>query len=633
MSRCEDCTSSKNCKYHGSSQLYRKDDSTPVIALLGQPNSGKSTIFNMMTGSHQHVGNWPGKTVDQKEGECKWNGQRMILADLPGSYSLSAGSDEEVITRDYIATGNADLVLVMADASQLKRSLYMLADFVGTKVPAILVLNMMDVARGQGIAIDTAALSEKLGIPVVPMSAIRKKDYRGLYETIETSLVQKPVIAVETMETAKEKMAYIDELLNGIITAEKDAHSAFSKFDRLALSPVWGKLTAFSIILVIFLLAMIFSGIISGTASALLTPLSGVLRSGMEAISIHPLLISLICDVLINVLYFALMMASFVLGITLGFNLMEETGYMARISFLFDHTMSKVGLQGKTIMPFFMGLGCTIAGTTGTRVVDNWGQRVLAIAMSWAVPCAATLSVVPTIAIALFGSTGGFLVMVAIFLFMFLMMWVVYKVFGNSLAPKEERVGLIMELPPYHKPAIKNTLYVTFQRTLDIFLRALRVISLVSIVFFVLTYSSGSSAENSILYKLGVLIEPVTKFFGMKWQAFLAFCASAISKESLLGVLNTLYGTGGSLVSSTFSAKVSGTATAGISEILYANFTKAEGLAFIFAISFNMPCVSALAATARETHSVKWTAKIGVFYTLAALLIACIVYHVGLLIF
>ena len=633
MSRCEACASSKKCKYNGSSQLYKKDDGTPVIALLGQPNSGKSTIFNMMTGSHQHVGNWPGKTVDQKEGECKCNGQRMILADRPGSYSLSAGSEEEVITRDYIASGNADLVLVMADASQLKRSLYMLADFVGTKVPAILVLNMMDVAKGQEITIDTAALSKKLGIPVVPMSAIRKKDYRGLYECIEMALTQKPVIAGEAMNTAKEKMTYIDDLLNGVITAEKDANSAFSKFDRLALSPVRGKLMAFGIILVIFLVAMIFSGIVSGIASAVLTPFSGVLRGAMEAISVHPLLISLICDVLINVLYFALMMASFVLGITLGFNLMEESGYLARISFLFDHTMSKVGLQGKTIMPFFMGLGCTIAGTTGTRVVDNWGQRVLAIAMSWAVPCAATLSVVPTIAIALFGSTGGFLVMVSIFLFMFLMMWVVYKVFGNSLEPKEERVGLIMELPPYHKPAFKNTLYVTFQRTLDIFLRALRVISLVSIVFFVLTYGFGGSTENSILYKIGVLIEPVTRFFGMKWQAFLAFCASAISKESLLGVLNTLYGTGGSLVSSTFGAKVSGTAAAGISEILSANFTGAEGLAFIFAISFNMPCVSALAATARETHSVKWTAKIGVFYTLAALLIACIVYHIGLLVF
>ena len=161
----------------------------PVIALLGQPNSGKSTIFNMMTGSHQHVGNWPGKTVDQKEGEFRYNGKQMILADLPGSYSLSAGSDEEIITKDYISSGNADLVLVMADASQLKRSLYMLADFVGTKVPAVLVLNMMDVARGQGITINVNKLSENLGIPVVPMSAIRKKDYQTLYSVIERSFI------------------------------------------------------------------------------------------------------------------------------------------------------------------------------------------------------------------------------------------------------------------------------------------------------------------------------------------------------------------------------------------------------------------------------------------------------------
>ena len=632
MSKCEACAA-QGCKYHGTSSLYHKDDTTPVIALLGQPNSGKSTIFNRITGSHQHVGNWPGKTVDQKEGEFHWKGQRMILADLPGSYSLSAGSEEEIITRDYITSGNTDLVLVMADASQLKRSLYMLADFVGTPVPAVLVLNMMDVAKGQGISINTQKLSEKLGIPVVPMSAIHKQDYQTLYQTIETALVEKPMLQSPKLDSAAAKMAYIDALLNGVLTTAKTAATAFTKFDRLALSPVKGKLLAFGIILVIFLLAMIFAGVIGGLASALLVPLANVLRTGMSAIGVHPLLISLICDVLANVLYFAFMMASFVLGITLGFNLMEETGYLARISFLFDHTMSKVGLQGKTIMPFFMGLGCTIAGATGTRVVDNWGQRVLAIAMSWAVPCGATLSVVPTIAIALFGGTGGFVVVLSIFLFMFLMMWIVYRVFGATLSPKEERVGLIMELPPYHKPDFRNILYVTFERTLDIFFRALRVISIVSIVFFVLTYGFGGSAESSILYKVGVAIEPVTMLFGLKWEAFLAFCASGISKESLLGVLNTLYGTGGSLVSSTFGAKVSGTAAAGISEILSANFTKAEGLAFIFAISFNMPCVSALAATARETHSVKWTAKIGVFYTVASLLIACVVYHIGLLVF
>lgn len=604
----------------------------PVIALLGQPNSGKSTIFNMMTGSHQHVGNWPGKTVDQKEGEFRYNGKQMILADLPGSYSLSAGSDEEIITKDYITSGNADLVLVMADASQLKRSLYMLADFVGTKVPAVLVLNMMDVAQRQGITVDVNKLSEKLGIPVVPMSAIRKKDYQTLYSVIERSLNQKSVINSNSLSSAREKMQFIDALLDNVLTTSKTVKKAFTNFDKKALLPVRGKLMAFGIILGIFLLAMIFAGVISGIASAILVPAAVALRSVFENLGVHALLISLICDVLANVLYFALMMASFVLGITLGFNLMEETGYLARISFLFDHTMSKVGLQGKTIMPFFMGLGCTIAGTTGTRVVDNWGQRVLAIAMSWAVPCAATLSVVPTIAIALFGSTGGFLIILSIFLFMFLMMWVVYRIFGDSLSPKSERVGLIMELPPYHKPDFRNILYVTFQRTFDIFCRALRVISIVSIVFFALTYGFGGNAESSILYRFGKIIEPVTMFFGLKWQAFLAFCASAISKESLLGVLNTLYGTDGSLVSSTFGAKVADNAS-GISEILSANFTQAQGLAFIFAISFNMPCVSALAATARETHSVKWTAKIGAFYTVAALSVSCIVYHIGLLIF
>lgn len=605
---------------------------TPVIALLGQPNSGKSTIFNMITGSHQHVGNWPGKTVDKKEGTFKIGGQKMTLVDLPGSYCLSAGSDEETITRDYIKAGNADLVLVMADASQLKRSLYMLADFVGMQVPSVLVLNMMDVAKGQKISIDTAKLSRKLGIPVVPMSAIKKKDYELLYRMISDNLEKRSLIKAGSLNTVKEKMDYIDELLDGVLTAEKTAENAFTGFDQKALSPVLGKIMAFGIILVTFLLAMIFSGIVSGIASALLVPFAAGLRNILVGVKVHAILISLVCDVLVNVLYFALMMASFVLGITLGFNLMEETGYLARISFLFDNTMSKVGLQGKTIMPFFMGLGCTIAGTTGTRVVDNWGQRVLAIAMSWAVPCAATLSVVPTIAIALYGSTGGFLVMLAVFAFMFLMMFLVYKVFGNSLAPKESRVGLVMEIPPYHKPDFRNIMYVTFRRTMDIFLRALRVISLVSIIFFVLTYGFGGNEQNSIMYRIGIFIEPVTLFFGMKWEAFLAFCASAISKESLLGVLNTLYGTGGNLVSSTFGAKTAGSA-AGISQILSSNFTKAEGLAFIFAISFNMPCVSALAATARETHSVKWTAKIGVFYTITALIISCIVYHVGLIIF
>lgn len=557
----------------------------------------------------------------------------MIVADLPGSYSLSAGSDEEIITLDYIASGNADLALVMADASQLKRSLYMLADFVGMQVPAILVLNMMDVAKGQGITIDTEALSRKLGIPVVPMSAIRKKDYRTLYETIEAALAQKPVITGQAMESAKEKTDYIDGLLNGVLTADKTAKQAFSKFDRLALSPVRGKLLAFGIILLIFLLSMIFSGVVSGIASAVLTPLSDVLRSGMEQIHVHGLLISLICDVLINVLFFALMMASFVLGITLGFNLMEETGYLARLSFLFDRTMSKVGLQGKAIMPFFMGLGCTIACTTGTRVVDNWGQRVLAIAHELGRP--------------LFSYTVGRAHDCHYTFQQY------QRLSGNGVhlpvyVPDDvDRLQSVRQIPcpqggtggPHYGAAALPQARLPQYPLCDLSAHtghfppgsAGHLAGVYRVLRTDLRLWRKRRKQHSLQSRR--CVDPVTRFFGLKWQAFLAFCASAISKESLLGVLNTLYGAGGSLVSSIFGAKVSAAAAGGISEILAANFTKAEGLAFIFAISFNMPCVSALAATAREAHSVRWTAKIGVFYTLASLLIACIVYHIGVLLF
>jgi ferrous iron transport protein B len=602
-----------------------------VIALLGQPNSGKSSLFNILTGSRQHVGNWPGKTVEQKEGEFTYKGDKYLVADLPGSYSLSANSDEEIITRNYINSGKADMVCVLADASQLQRSLYMLADFAGCTVPAILLLNMMDVAGEQGIKIDTDKLSEKLGIPVLPFVAVDKKSYDNFYEVIELVMKNKPVLNVPKMKDAEEKFRWIDELLSDTVTREERQVGRLSKFDRIATSKRWGKWIAFGFLFVIFVVAMLMSGIVCSIVNVCCTALAGALRTGMTSINVHVALISLVCDVLVNVLYFASMMASFVLGITLGFNILEQTGYLARISFVFDGTMSGLGLQGKAVMPFFMGLGCTIAGTTGTRVIDNWGQKILTIAMAWAVPCAATWSIVPALAVTFFGTIGGTAVVIGILAFMVVIMALVNFVFGRKLSPADSKVGMIMELPPYHKPRWKSLFSMTFSRTLEIFFRALRMITLVSIVFFVLSFSSTGNPADSLIYKIGIFVEPVTRFFGLGWQAFMAFIASMISKESLLGVLNTLYSGGGDMVASTFGAKAAG-ANTGIAAILAENISKPEALAFLFAITFNMPCVSALASTAKEAHSVKWTAKIALFYTVVALCISCIVYHVGLLI-
>ena len=171
-----------------------------VIALLGQPNSGKSTLFNGLTGLRQHVGNWPGKTVEKKEGSFEHNGMKYLVADLPGTYSLSANSDEEMITRDYIASGKADVVCILADSSQLERSLYMLADFAGIEVPCFLIRNMSDVAKDQGKSIDAKEMEKKLGIPVILFSAPDTKSYEPFYKALEKSLKNKTVLNYDALE-------------------------------------------------------------------------------------------------------------------------------------------------------------------------------------------------------------------------------------------------------------------------------------------------------------------------------------------------------------------------------------------------------------------------------------------------
>ena len=666
-----------------------------VIALLGQPNSGKSTLFNALTGLRQHVGNWPGKTVEKKEGYFTYQNTEYLVADLPGTYSLSANSDEEIITRDYIASGKADVVCILADSSQLERSLYMMADYAGIDVPCFLLLNMYDVAKDQGKTIDAGALEKKLGVPVVLFSAPDKKSYKGFYAALEKaikentrlqydsldkayneiegydairSLIPEGLIprysstwiAVKAIEgdlpvldkldevmsgadakalkyelskidkgvvlTGERKFAWIDEMLSGVAKS-KETTVTMGKFDRLITHRIWGKPV---VILTIVL------GLIASFIPAL--PLMGVgmligmipdpLTNALTDMGAHPIVISLICDVCVRSLGFIVQMLGFVFGVTFVFGLLEEIGVMARISYVFDNTMAKFGLQGKSVMPFLISFGCTMGGAAGTRVIDNWGQKVLTIALAWAVPCGAAWAVIPMLSTVFFGAWTP-VIIVAILLVMILHMWLTAKIFGRKLVKKEDRFGMIMELPPYHKPKWGSLLRYVFGRTKDTFFRALSVVLIVAFVFFLLSYTSSGDIADSVLYKIGHFVEPVTKWFGMGWKTFMAFIASSLGKEGALGVLSTLFtGTGTISVGSV----ISGTAVENINELLVANVPKPEALALIFAMTFNMPCIVALAATYQETHSVKWTAKIAVYYTVVALLIAGAAYHIGTLI-
>lgn len=666
-----------------------------TIALLGQPNSGKSTLFNALTGMRQHVGNWPGKTVEKKEGSFSRGGKEYLVADLPGSYSLSANSDEEIVTRDFIATGKADVVCILADSSQLQRSLFMLADFAGINVPCFLLLNMADLAADQGKKIDAKAIGKKLGIPVIPFSATDIKDYEGFYQALEKSLAGKTKLdasslakqyetikgyqeirelipenaitgyspmwlAVKVMENdkvvtaklqnaldsatfekvmiAKEnaqgavatggcKFAWIDDVLENAVSS-KSQKITLGKLDRIYTSRVWGKPAVILTVLLGLIASFIPALPLMGVGSAVLA-LKAPVTSALSSVGCPEILTMIVGDVIIQSFSYIFKMLGFVFGVTLVFGLLEEVGVMARISYVFDNTMGKFGLQGKSVMPFLVSFGCTMGGAAGARVIDNWGQKVLTIALAWAVPCGAAWATIPMLSSIFFGP-GAVLVIVAILITMLLHMWLTAMIFGRRLVKTKDRYGMIMELPPYHKPKWGAIFRYVLGRTKDTFFRVTKVILLVCGVFWALSYSP-SGASNGILYKVGVAIEPVTKVFGLPWQLFLSYVASAVGKEGAIGVISALYN-GGSY-GAAFTQAMSGGGVAGnLSELLLANVTRPEALAFIFAMTFNMPCVVALAATYQETHSVKWTVRIVLYYTIVSLVLAFLAYHVGMLI-
>ncbi len=612
------------------------------IALLGQPNSGKSTVYNALTGSRQHVGNWPGKTVEKNDGFYTYKGTKYTVTDLPGSYGLSGNSDEETITADFIKSGQTDLVCILVDASQLERSMFMVAEFAVLDKPAVLLLNMMDVAKAQKKEIDCKLLEKRLGIPVLPFTAADGKGYGELKELfareLETphKLSSVPASATDgdsaeaVLSKSQAKYHWIGTMLEGV-THTAAAEYKLSKFDRIATSPVKGKFLCLGVVLAAFLVAMIICVPIMSIAKMIPKILYEPISKLLNGWHVHPWLVSVFAMMLPNVLYFTLSMAAFVFGVNLAFGFLEEIGFLARAAYQFDGVLSKLGLQGKAICPMLMGFGCTIGGACGTRIMDNWGQRMLAMAVVWAVPCGAIWGVIPVISAMFFGPGGTLLVCLLILCYMVLMMWIVSKVFGRTLAPTQSRSGMIMELPPYHKAHWKHILKEAFLKAWDIFKRALGTVTLVSLVFYFFSFSSSGNIKNSLLYRVGAAIEPVTRFFGLGWQTFMAFLSSAFAKEAVLGVLNAAFVGQSSLLEATFFSKTAVQDNAALAVNMVQSISKPEALAFLFACTFNVPCVMALSTTYRESHSLKWTARVALFYIGAALILACIVYHIAAL--
>jgi ferrous iron transport protein B len=671
-----------------------------TIALLGQPNSGKSTLFNALTGSHQHVGNWPGKTVERAEGFFTQGEELYRVVDLPGSYGLTANSAEEVVTRTYIEHGYADLVCIIVDAAQLERSLYMLADFAGVKSPVMLVLNMMDVAEQKGKKIDVEKIEKLLDIPVLGFTASDLEGYPKFFETLNRAIEKKATISsdkirdiveregdkagvanlkklenlianmkfgnrekfwmaskllendslvrseVETAVTP-EQWNEIKEILDsegtdgGLLTGEakyrfvsevlQDASSndekpvKLSRFDKIATHRIWGKFVAFFILVITLAMSMMIAVPIIMGCFGLQSVAEPYVVKMCESLGWWPSVASFVNSVVIGGLAVTVAMMGFVFAILVTFGLMEDTGYLARSSYVFDSWLSRLGLHGKAFMPLVSGLACTGGAVCGTRVLDTRGQRLFAMVLLWSIPCGSKVAVVLFLASVFFGSAAPLFGLIYVAL-IFASFWLSSKLFGNKLMPVKERVGMIMELPPYHKPHWKILMKTVARNVWAVFKKAILVIWVVSFIFWLVSYSKDGNVEHSVLYTIGNAIEPFTQIFGMRWQLFISYLGGVFSKEASLGVMSVVFAS----TNDAFSLVSRNAAGANLGEMMRAVVSLPEALAFIFASMFNIPCVLAMGTTYRETHSLKWLLTITGYYFAISLGLAFIVYHIAL---
>lgn len=641
-----------------------------TIALAGQPNTGKSTIFNKLTGGNQHVGNWPGKTIEKKSGSFEYNDKVYNMIDLPGTYSLTSNSLEEKVTRDFIMNEKPDLIVVVVDASQIERTLYMLSEIIMFPVKIILAVNMMDVAENNRMIIDCKKLEKQLDIIVVPMTASKKQGLSDLVEVIEaecmndytkpslnweygdiTKEIEEKIkgkideklpqnwVALKLLEEDKdislfaeknlstdcwqsvneslkktkgggvllaagERYTWIKSLLAGSLEYAEDSNQAGRryKFDFIATHQLWGKILAVLILMLSLVVTTVFC---MPLMKLLLGAIANISSLAKNSLSEQPAWIgSMIGDGMLPGVGISLVMLSFITPLFFILGFLEDVGYIARLSFVFDGFMNRLGLHGKSFISFILSFSCNLGGVMATRVIDSWKQRFLTIVMTSIIPCGAVWGVVGLL-IAIFFSKH-ILFVVCLLLGVMILQLVITSVLMKKIISSEEHSGLIMELPPYHKPNLRTILIYTWTFMKGFMKRGFTLIAFVSFFVWLLSYFPNGNIETSFIASLGRGFNPISSLMGMDWRLFVALIAAIASKEAALASLAVIYGIGSGVHSITeiFSTKVAFENSA-LGEAILNSISPATALAFIFAFFFSIPCVGTLATIYSETRSLK----------------------------
>ena len=664
------------------------DDVTLTFALVGNQNCGKTTLFNQLTGSKQHVGNFPGVTVDRKDGVIRGY-DNTLLTDLPGIYSMSPYSSEEIVTREFVIREKPKGIINIVDATNIERNLYLTMQLLELGFPMVVALNMMDELRENDGSVMVNEMEEALGVPVIPISAVKgegieelvrhavhvakyqerpmdtdfcKKEegiHRGLHAVMHliedhAQMTGIPVrfaaskilegdakileqlelteneqnlltdIARQTEEetgmdraaaVAQMRFDYIESVCSETVIKPRESKERLRsrKIDRFLTGKYTGIPAFIGIMGLVFWLTFnVIGAFLQGVLESGIKELTGMADQAMTAANVNHVVHSLVIDGIFNGVGGVLSFLPIIVTLFFFLSMLEDSGYMARVAFIMDKLLRKLGLSGRSIVPMLVGFGCTVPGVMASRTLPSERDRKMTILLTPFMSCTAKLPIYAFFTAAFFPGRGA-LVMIALYVFGIVMGIVMALIFKKTTF-KGEAVPFVMELPNYRLPGAKNVLHLLWDKAKDFLQRAFTVIFLATIlIWFLQNFDTGlnmvSDSQNSILALFAGALAPIFVPTGFgDWRIVTALISGFMAKESVVSSLTVLFGS---------------------TEALQSTLTAVgAGSLLVFCLLYT-PCVAAIASVKRELGG-KWATLMVIGQCVIAWLAAFAVYQIGM---
>ena len=578
------------------------------VALLGNPNVGKTTLFNSLTGSNQRVGNWAGVTVDKKEGFF----DDFKIVDLPGIYAMDTFSNEEKVSKEFLENGKVDLILNIIDASNIDRNLYLTMQLKQFKKPIILAINMIDVAEKKGIDIDYKKLEKLLKVTVIPIQASKEEGISDIKNTLKNINSNKIDNNDYIFSCEKETYTYIENILSQCTKKNNESKKTVKeKLDNIMLNP-W---LAYPIFFVI--MALTFQVTFSWIGQPLSDLLDSLLNDSLVPIiesliqGTAPWFQSLIIDGIIGGVGGILVLLPIILSLFACITILEDSGYMARVAFIMDKIMRKMGLSGKAFIPMIVGFGCSVPAIMTARTLESEKDRKLTALLIPLMSCNARLPVYSIFAAVFFPNSIG-LVVASLYFLGILLAFILGIIFKHTIFKNEEE-PLLIELPEYKLPSLKNLLNQLYEKTKGFLVKAGTLIFAMSIILWFLSnfnFSGMTDVNNSILASVGGFIAPIFKPLGFgNWQSSVSLLTGLIAKETVVSSMSVIF-------------------AGDLQTMLPLHFTTLSALSFLVFVLLYTPCITVVGTMKKEFGS-KLTLFSVTYQLVLAWIVSFLVFNIG----